>query len=80
MEVYVIYKDGELYHPRGRKTVYLKLGSAKQVVTTDSKRDVGYKYSDYCKLSKEEMDEAFKESKTHYEIRIFKDSGEIVRF
>ena len=36
-KVYVIYFDGKMYENRGRKTVYLKEGSAKQVITSESK-------------------------------------------
>lgn len=36
-KVYVIYFDGKMYENRGRKTVYLKEGLAKQVITSESK-------------------------------------------
>lgn len=36
-KVYVIYFDGKMYESRSRKTVYLKEGSAKQVITSESK-------------------------------------------
>lgn len=35
--IYVVYFDGEMYKDRGRKSTYLKLGNAKQIVSSDSK-------------------------------------------
>lgn len=79
MEVYAIYKDGEVYRQTGRKTVYLKLSSAKQVITTDSKDDAEHDYEgDWYELSNEKIEELVKQAKQHYQIRIFKDSGEVV--
>lgn len=37
-KVYVIYFDGKMLDSVGRKTVYLKEGSAKAVVTSEVKR------------------------------------------
>lgn len=82
IEVYVIYKDGEVYRQRGKKTVYLKLSSAKQVITTDSKDDaetISFRYGfNWYELSNEEREELVKQAKQHYQIRIFKDIGEVV--
>lgn len=85
MEVYVIYKDGEWYHPRGRKGVYFKKGSARQVITIDSEDDAESLYENeghwnkcYYELPKSIRDEYIEKTRSHYEIRIFKDSGEAV--
>lgn len=85
IEIYVIYKDGELYHSRGRKSTYLKESNARQVITSESKNDAELIYDDerhwnkyYDELPKSIRDEYIEQAKTHYEIRIFKDSGEVI--
>lgn len=80
MEVYVIYKDGELYHPTGRKTVYLKTSGARQVVTMGSEYDARNNNDyDYYVCSKKDREKLHQEAKSHYEIRIYKDSGETLK-
>lgn len=85
IEVYVLYKDGELFHKRGRKSVYFKESNAKQVITSESKDDAELIYENeghwnkcYYELPKSIREEYIKQAKSHYEIRIFKDSGEVI--
>lgn len=59
--------------------MYLKLSSAKQVITTDSKDDAERNYKgDWYELSKEERELLVKQTKEHYQIRIFIDSGKTI--
>ena len=84
-ETYVIYEDGSRLKYMGRHSVYEKLRSAKQTVTVIAERRVRDKLyqehrTDYYDIPKDtikELTEAYK--KEHFEIRIFKDSGETIR-
>lgn len=79
--VYVIYKDGKPYIKSGRKTVYLKIGSARSVITTESQYDAIKLYDNYCKdnningdwydLSNFEANKWLEKAKSHYEVKVF---------
>lgn len=86
IEVYVIFKDGEWYRPRGRKGVYFKGGSAKAVITIDGEYDAKSIYKkeehwnkDYDDLPKSIKDEYIEKARSHYQIKIFTDSGQIYK-
>lgn len=80
-KVYVIYKDCKPYIKSGRKTVYLKLGSARSVITTESQYDARKLYDSYCKdnningdwydLSDFETNKWIEKAKSHYEVKVF---------
>ena len=79
--VYVIYKDGKPYIKSGRKTVYLKISSARSVITTESQYDAIKLYDNYCKdnningdwydLSNIEANKWLEKAKSHYEVKVF---------
>ena len=58
-KVYVIYFDGKMYENRGRKTVYLKEGSAKQVITSESKELAKDMYDKRAKFKVTEEDDFY---------------------
>lgn len=75
-EVFVIYRNGEMYCERGRKTAYLTKGSAKSVITSDSKflaevRTQGY----YDLTSKERSKIAKKIAEEVFEIVTYTPKG-----
>ena len=81
-KVYVIYKDGKPYIKSGRKTVYLKIGSTRSVITTESQYDARKLYDSYCKdnningdwyddLSEDERNKWLEKAKLHYEVKVF---------
>lgn len=46
--IYVIYRDGKIYHGlNGRKGAYLEIGSAKRIITSDSKHLAEDMYNSY---------------------------------
>lgn len=77
--VYVIYFDGKMYKNHYRKCVYLKQGSAKQVVTCESKSLATYMYNEqkksnensYHDLSKERQQKWLDKAKSRFEIKEF---------
>lgn len=91
-KVYVIYKDGKPYIKTGRKTVYLKTGSARSVITTESQYDAIKLYDNYCKdnningnwydsLSKYERNKWLEKAKSHYEVKVFtEDKGQYLNY
>ena len=75
-KVYVIYFDGKMYESRGRKTVYLKEGSAKQVITSESKELAKDMYNnetgkDYYYLSNEQRKIWIEKAKSRFTIITF---------
>lgn len=73
--IYVVYFDGEMYKDRKRKITYLKLGNARQVITSDSKY-IGQcmcESSGVCwyDLSKTEREEWTNKAKQRFEIKEF---------
>lgn len=75
-KVYVIYFDGKMYESRGRKTVYLKEGSAKQVITSESKELAETMYNnetgkDYYYLSNEQRKVWIEKAKSRFKIITF---------
>lgn len=85
-KVYVIYKDGKPYIKSSIKTVYLKIGSARSVITTESQYDARKLYNNYCKnnninddwyngLSKHERNKWLEKAKSHYEIKVFTENN-----
>ena len=91
-KVYVIYKDGKPYIKTGIKTVYLKIGSARSVITTESQYDAIKLYDSYCKdnningdwydsLSKYERNKWLEMAKSHYEVKVFtEDKGQSLNY
>jgi CRISPR/Cas system CSM-associated protein Csm4 (group 5 of RAMP superfamily) len=79
-KVYVIYKNGEMFKDRGRKTTYLDAKSARQVISCEAKDDIKRKldYDVWYNLSKVDEKKLIEKEKHNYEIRIFTDSGERV--
>ncbi|MBD5589350.1 hypothetical protein [Clostridium botulinum] len=76
-KVYVIYLDGEMYRCPGRKIAYLKLGSARQVVTSESKNLAERMHNNrnrnkyWWSLSDEEKQQWVDKAKRRFEIREF---------
>ncbi|NFH40800.1 hypothetical protein [Clostridium sporogenes] len=75
-KVYVIYLDGEMYRCSGRKIAYLKLGSARQVITSESKdlaermcSNESHKY--WWDLNEEEKQQWIDKAKQRFEVREF---------
>ena len=90
-KVYVIYKDGKPYIKTGIKTVYLKIGSARSVITTESQYDAIKLYNNYCKdnningdwydLSDFERNKWLEKAKSHYEVKVFtEDKGQSLNY
>jgi TfoX/Sxy family transcriptional regulator of competence genes len=77
--VYAIYFDRQMYKNHYRKCVYLKQGSAKQVITCESKSLATYMYNEQKKstekswydLSKEDQQEWVNKAKSRFEIKEF---------
>lgn len=73
--VYVVYLDDELYQYNGRKCAYLKIGSARQVISADSKKIAQVMCEDDNKcwwdLSKEEQKEWVSKARERFEIKEF---------
>lgn len=72
----MIYFDDEMYKHSGRKTVYLKLGSARQVITSESKdlaermcSKESHKY--WWDLNEEEKQKWIDKARQRFEIREF---------
>ncbi len=77
-KVYVIYLDGKMYTDNGRKCAYLKEGSAKQVVSADSKKlaENMFKEQNQCRpywyeLGKNIEQEWINKARARFEIREF---------
>lgn len=73
--IYVVYFDGEMYKDRGRKSTYLKLGNAKQIVSSDSKYIAQCMCEnekiDWYDLDKEQREEWLDKAKQRFEIKEF---------
>lgn len=76
-KVYVVYFDGKMLDSVGRKTVYLKEGRAKAVVTSEAKSLAKTMYrEENCRcylseLDKEGQKEWINKARDRFEIKVF---------